>query len=442
MNLHPWRSEWYRLVCCFFLIPIMYQVTGFWWLAVGLVLSVYIIFLLHRLYCLHEWLQNGMPHGQAPEAGGIFESMITLIHKYKRATESAHQRQSALTKQLHEILASIPSATIILNKDREIEYANYSALPLLGINGQRDIGIKIDNLLRQKQLAQYLSQTTSNNSGNHYQNISEQLEIQSPVSDKLTLAVQRVNYAEHRHLLLVHNITPHIEVQQSRKTFIANASHELRTPLTVVAGYLEFIHSAPELPADLLLPVEKAIEQSDKIKILINDLLALSRLEESELCPDDLSQVSLKEHLESVLKTLEASGKTQQHTILSSIDKDLIIEVKEKELDSVCYNLINNAIKYSEAGREITIKWEQQSDTQVKFSVIDQGIGIAPEHISHLTERFYRVDCGRSRRIGGTGLGLSIVKHILERHHGQLEIHSTLEKGSTFSAIFPISPLR
>lgn len=429
MNMKPWRSEWLRFLGAIALIPLIYQITGYWWLSIALVLTIYLAFLWYNIHAIHQWLNEGMPNDKKPELGGILGQLITLIYGYKKATDNANKQQKTLIKQFNETISAIPSATIVLNRNNEIEWANYPALTLLGINGQRDIGIKIDSLLRQTDFVRHLRK-----------NKPQQFEVQSPVSDNLTLAVQIVNYAERKRLLLAHNITPHIEVQHSRKTFIANASHELRTPLTVIAGYLEFIHSDPTLSEQLKQPVEKAQEQSHSMETLINDLLTLSRLEDKEIDPKSLSHIKVKDHLNHILQTLEAGGKTQGFSILANAPDDLYLTANEKELDSVCYNLINNAIKYSDKNRQIDISWEKRPNKQLCFSVIDQGIGIAPEHIARLTERFYRVDSGRSRRVGGTGLGLSIVKHIIERHNGFLEVHSTLGEGSTFSAIFPSSP--
>lgn len=429
--MKPWKTEWLKLLGLAAGALFLQQFIGKWWLSIVIAAAIYIGLMLHHLHQVHDWLKAGMPDGKTPQTDGLLGQIVTLIYRHKKASEAANEEQQAVNRQFHETISAIPSATIILNKSNEIKWANYSALALLGINGQRDIGIKIDNLLRQQDFLSHLRK------GNN-----EQFEISSPVTPNLTLAVQVVRYAERRRLLIAHNITPHIEVQRSRKTFIANASHELRTPLTVVAGYLEFMQSDPALPDSLQRPVNKAIEQTGNMEMLINDLLVLSKLEGKDLDEEDLSSIDLTAYNDLILQTLEASGKTHGHTLRSHVDAPLTIHASEKELNSVCFNLITNAVKYSEDGSEINVRWERQSDDYVKFSVTDQGIGIAPEHIMHLTERFYRVDGGRSRRVGGTGLGLSIVKHVLERHNGRLEINSRLGEGSTFSAILPIHPLR
>lgn len=425
----PWKTELFKLFMVLAGTIFLYQIIGQWWLSIAITGSCYIGLLLFKLHEIYQWLSHGMEGRLTPDAGGLCGGIITLIYRYKKTIEDSHNQQKAITRQFHDTMSAIPSATIVLNQSHEIEWANYPALMLLGVNGQRDTGIRIESLLRQEEFISHLNK-----------DINEQFEMTSPVSQHMTLAVQIVKYADRKRLLIAHNITPHIEVQRSRKTFIANASHELRTPLTVVSGYLDFIHSDPDLPDSLIHPVEKAVEQADNMEILINDLLVLSKLEDKDLNPDNINRINLKSHLETIIQTLEAGGKSSEHTIKTTVDKGLFIEAADKELDSVCYNLINNAIKYSERESTIQIQWKRQGDNAI-FSVADRGIGIAPQHIRHLTERFYRVDNGRSRRVGGTGLGLSIVKHIIERHNGRLEIHSRLGEGSTFSAIFPIYPL-
>lgn len=430
MNKTPWRTELFRLIITILCCVALQQIIGNWTLSIAISAVSLIGFIGFKLHELSHWLNNDMADEFTPESSGIIGFIVTQMYRRKKSIEHSQEQQQTTLRQFNEIISAIPSATVVINKDHEIEWANYPALLLLGINGQRDAGIKIDSLLREI----HFSKKLLNGNG-------EEFEMASPVDANVTLAVQMAKYAQGKRLLLAHNITPHIEVQHSRKTFIANASHELRTPLTVIAGYLEFIHSTPNLPEELQIPVEKALEQSANMQALIDDLLVISRLQNRTLDPESVSQINLKQHLDSLLQTLDAGGKIRQHKVIANVGEKLVIHAARKELDSVCYNLINNALKYSEDNSDIIIRWEKIDNSQLKFSVTDFGIGIAPEHIARLTERFYRVDKGRSRRVGGTGLGLCIVKYIVERHHGQLEIHSRLGEGSTFAVILPINPL-
>lgn len=421
------RVELLRFFIVLVVILAVKQLTGHWWLAIFIGMGGYIVFLLLKLFQLFHWLDGGIKANKTPAGSGVFAGIIGLIYRHKKSIEESNAQEKAITRQFHETISAIPSATIILNHQNEIEWANFSSLALLGVNGQRDVGIKIDHLIRNHEFSKQL-----------HKNSTEQFKMLSPIADDITLAMQVVDYAGTKRLLIAHNISLHIDVQRSRRTFIANASHELRTPLTVIAGYLDFLQSDPQLPPDLRRPVDSAIEQSNNMQGLINDLLILSKLEDKHLKAKNLSFIKLKKHLGFILQTLEAGEKMTEHTINTHVDKGLTIQASEKELNSICFNLINNAIKYSDSGSEISVSWKKSGENAI-FSVTDNGIGIAPEHIHHLTERFYRVDSGRSRRVGGTGLGLSIVKHIVERHNGRVEIHSRLNEGSTFSVILPLA---
>ncbi len=411
------------LLCC---IGLRYLFDS-WSIAIAVSLLAYIALLALRLWQIVRWLDSGLSDDLTPGGHGVVKTIITQITTYKKNIEKSQKRQQSTVQQVTDILSAMPSATVILNKRNEIEWANYPALLLLGIDSNTDIGINIANLFRQSKFIKQLGKKKS-----------REFEIVSPVNPDMMLMIQLAPYTDNKRLLLAHNISSHIENQNAKKTFIANASHELRTPLTVITGYLEFIQSDPELPKSLHVPVQKSLQQSANMCSLVEDLLTLSRLESKTLDKSALVQIDAQQHLNGILQTLNANNKLADYTISHSVTKGLTLYAVPKELDSVCYNLINNALKYSEKGTEIRIVWEKINKKQIKFSVTDNGIGIAPEHIAHLSKRFYRVDSGRSRRVGGTGLGLSIVKHIIERHNGHLEIHSRLGEGSTFSVILPL----
>lgn len=422
----PWSTEIIRLLAFAFAVLPLHSVTASWLLAAWLATWGYILFMLLQLYRLYRWYERASETSIPPDCSGIWQYMLSkALQSNKRLLQARQQHQDA-TRQFQETMSAIPIATVMLNADNEIEWANYPALTLLGINVYKDIGVRIEHLLRQPHIIDELQKK------NH-----ERFEIHSPIDDNIILSGQIVACAQRRRLLIADNITEHVAAQRSRKTFIANASHELRTPLTVIIGYLEFLQSDTSLPTGLRPPVEKSIEQSDNMRALINDLLVLSKLEDKSLTPAQVTRINLEQHLQTVMQTLTDSGKTKHHRLEAEVVGNLFIYASEKELNSVSYNLINNAIKYSESGSKISVRWQPHDDKNVAFQVTDEGIGISPEHLSHLTERFYRVDSGRSRQVGGTGLGLSIVKHILERHHGRLEVHSRPGEGSTFTAIFP-----
>lgn len=225
-------------------------------------------------------------------------------------------------------------------------------------------------------------------------------------------------------------------LETMRRDFVANVSHELRTPLTVIRGYLETLIKKIDTPAEMRHKIYNQMHQhSLRMERIIDDLLLLSRLESTE----SPCEVSVPVPIAPLLKTIQEDarrfGGDQHHTISLVADEHLKLLGSKEELTSLFSNLIINAVKYTPALGQIDIRWHQQGD-QAVFEVEDTGIGIAAKHIPRITERFYRIDKGRSRDSGGTGLGLAIVKHVLLRHDAELEIDSTPQKGSIFRCHF------
>ena len=223
-----------------------------------------------------------------------------------------------------------------------------------------------------------------------------------------------------------------------RRDFIANASHELRTPLTVIVGFLEIALSDPGMDAATReAHLTLMTEQGQRMQRLIGDMLTLSRLESDEV-PLRRERVDIAALVDSVaLEARALSG--GRHQIAVTVDGPDVMGSME-ELRSAFANLASNAVRYSPQGGTISLCWHRGAD-DLQFSVSDSGIGIDPQHISRLTERFYRVDKSRSRETQGTGLGLAIVKHVLLRHGGRLKISSTPGQGSTFTASLPNTSL-
>jgi two-component system phosphate regulon sensor histidine kinase PhoR len=248
--------------------------------------------------------------------------------------------------------------------------------------------------------------------------------------------VHLVPFSEDMLLLMSEDITQGERLQTMRRDFVANVSHEMRTPLTVVAGFLEtVIDGLDDLEKeDIAHYLGLAHEQAGRMQRLIQDLLTLSALESDApiLVEEPVDMASL---LQEVLQEARAVS-AGRHRIDFDCGTHARLLGNAKELYSAMANLAINAVRYTPEGGRIQISWRQRGSV-VEYAVKDDGIGIAPEHIPRLTERFYRVDRGRSRETGGTGLGLAIVKHVLSRHQGDLLIDSEPGRGSTFTACFP-----
>jgi two-component system phosphate regulon sensor histidine kinase PhoR len=235
-------------------------------------------------------------------------------------------------------------------------------------------------------------------------------------------------------LLIVRDVTAEARLESMRRDFVANASHELRSPLTVVRGYLDTLAEDTMLDEGWREPVREMQRQSERMLSIVQDLLELSRLEagkgEAEPEPVDVGGML------ALIRREVLARPEHPATFDLELRSDSLLLGAESELHSTFHNLITNAVKYTPAEGRISVQyWTDAQGGHV--AVADTGIGIPSEHIPRLTERFYRVDAGRSRKLGGSGLGLAIVKHALQRHAAMLEIVSEEGKGSTFTCHFP-----
>lgn len=224
-------------------------------------------------------------------------------------------------------------------------------------------------------------------------------------------------------------------IDNIQKDFVANVSHELRTPLTVLIGYIETMQQHADLEPQWQKALNQMWQHSQRMNNLINDLLLLARLENDEV-PQICKKIDMSKLLIHLFDEAQAYNQSFEHLIHLRLDSQKNIIGYEDNIISAFSNIISNAIKYTPKSGEIIISWEDVEGGSV-FSVQDNGIGIEPQHLERLTERFYRVDNSRSRETGGTGLGLSIVHHVLNQHHAKLNITSEVKKGSKFSIFFP-----
>jgi two-component system phosphate regulon sensor histidine kinase PhoR len=253
------------------------------------------------------------------------------------------------------------------------------------------------------------------------------------------LHIRGAPFSAGRTLLLVEDLTQLERLETVRRDFVANVSHEMRTPLTVVQGFLETAKDSiadtehPTPPEEIVQFLDMALDHAHRMQRLIEDLLTLSTLETD--APPQEETVDVATLLASVREETQALSSGRHELIIENAGPASLLG-SSRELHSAFSNLASNAVRYTPGGGRITLRWLAQPGGAC-FEVEDSGIGIDPRHIPRLTERFYRVDRGRSRESGGTGLGLAIVKHVLERHQATLSIKSRPGAGSTFTAIFP-----
>ena len=424
---NAWSVERWRIALTLLAIPLIGFSTANWILAITLPLVSYTAWNLYQIYKLEKWLRTGSFKGKAPDTGGVWAQIVQQIYRQQRKEKNRKKRLSELLKRYNDTVSALPDATVILNGNWEIEWANRAAEELLGIERSRDFGLRIGNLIRDPDFDAALD--TFDKEMN--------LELPSPVNADFMIALRMVSYGKGKKLLTARDISQRVELQRMRKAFVANASHELRTPLTVISGYLEILEMDPDIPSHLSEAISSANEQAGRMQRIIGDLLVLSRLEGTRLDRNSGDRLDVGAILRQIITDLKKTVSDKSHHFRLDLDDALFLKGNEAEIQSVCMNLISNAVKYTPDGTTVDVCWYRNSAGYACLDVKDDGPGIATEHLPHLTERFYRVDAGRSREIGGTGLGLSIVKHVVQRHGGILSIESELDKGSRFRTCFP-----
>jgi len=425
MASHSLSVERWRVVGVVATILAIGLLTQYWVLAVLIPNTAYIVWNLYQFERLERWLRRGAKTSKSPDAGGIWGLVVRHIFRRDRTEKKRKKRYKDVLRRFDSVISALPDAAVVLNKKMEVEWSNKKAQELLGIIKDRDVGQAVRNIIRDPNFSQYLNNTKKN----------KDMECTSPVDPLRDIALRLTPFGKSQHLMTARDTSEQMALQRMRKAFIANASHELRTPLTVVSGYLEIIETARELPTSLRAPIIGAREQAERMEGIIDDLLTLSRLEGTRLPEKGGKKIDVSVLLTRLVKDISQTT-AESHTFQVDVNKNLRLKGVETEIESVCTNLIKNAVKHTPSGTVIEVSWERNGASQGCLTVSDNGEGIPAEHLAHLTERFYRVDVGRSRASGGTGLGLSIVKHIVERHGGTLYISSEEGQGAEFTACF------
>jgi two-component system phosphate regulon sensor histidine kinase PhoR len=372
---------------------------------------------------LVSWLTR--QKGIAAASGATWGDVFYLLDKQVRFGNEHQKMVMADMEQMLVATDALPDALIILDQDDRIKWLNEAAERQLGLLQKRDVGQFIYYILRNARFNEWLS----------LDNYNQSLVLKSPSMPEQTLSLRLVPMPRNQRMLFAQDVTELERVDAMRRDFVANVSHELRTPVTVIAGFLETFDEmdSPD-PAAFRKYVHLMLEQSDRIRHLLDDLLTLARLEgEPDMQNETVDVPALMESLLNEARSL-SQGKHDIRLVMASHAK---LIGRTPELHSAFGNLVSNAVRYTPSGGTITLRWTQNQSGSAEFSVSDTGEGIEAQHIPRLTERFYRVDRGRSRSSGGTGLGLAIVKHVLQRHQGKLRVESTVGKGSTFTAVLP-----
>ncbi len=393
--------------------------------AVGLgvaLAGICVLWVIQLLYLrqLALWLEHPAS-ARLPDGWGAWTDIFARLYKLRREDERNQTELTEWLARFRQAMSLLPDGVVIMDDVLFLEWCNPAAEKHLGLHLDRDKGMRVTNLIRSPAFIDYIVL------GRYEQPLTLSLRERK-------LIVQIIPFENRRQILVTHDATETERIEMMRRDFIANASHELRTPLTVINGFLEIAQGQPNLDMQTRMGhLKLMIEQGQRMQNLVEDMLTLTRLESIDY-PLRPEPVNIRNLLEQILQETKALSGGRHDISLEVNGPD--IQGSTEELRSAFGNLASNAVRYTLEKGTIRMSWEMK-DSGPQFTVQDSGIGIRPEHISRLTERFYRVDKSRSRETRGTGLGLAIVKHVLLRHDATLLINSVPDKGSRFTVSFP-----
>ncbi|NVM77333.1 two-component system phosphate regulon sensor histidine kinase PhoR [Duganella sp. SG902] len=374
---------------------------------------------LSYLYQLSNWMDDPQS-AKLPDGWGEWTNIFSRLYRMRREDEKNQAELTEWLARFRQAMHLLPDGVAIMDDVLFLEWCNPAAEKHLGLSNERDKGMRVTNLVRNPDFMDYIIL------GRYDQPLTISFRERK-------LIVHIIPFENRRQILVTHDATETERIEEMRRDFIANASHELRTPLTVIVGFLEIAAQEGLDAATRSSHLKLMTEQGHRMQHLIEDMLTLSRLESVDypMRPDPVDVSKLMDQVLREARALSAG----KHDITMEVSGPDVLGSYE-ELHSAFGNLASNAVRYTPAGGKIHLLWKAY-EGGVKFMVEDTGIGISPEHISRLTERFYRVDKSRSRETQGTGLGLAIVKHVLLRHGSTLQIKSEAGKGSTFIVCIP-----
>jgi two-component system phosphate regulon sensor histidine kinase PhoR len=411
-----------------------------------------LLFLAALVYIWRRWIAPWrsleqmiavMSRGERPRTflleGGSGPRQVAL------ALEQLSQRQSHLDEQIaarasgaDTVFAALQDGLLVVDPGHRLTFVNRSFQNLFG-SREDDLGRPVLEVIRDPTLDRLIGETlergapqrgelTVHPSG---QTPSRQLQLSA-------VAVKSETGLTTGAIVLFHDVTQLKQTDEIRRDFVANVSHELRTPLSILRGYIETLLEDPEISRDELTRILEVMNRhSNRLGLLVDDLLTLAQLESSR--PNlQLSDVRLSELFAAIVRDWGKRFAEKRISIDVGISPGLpLLRADETRLQEVLYNLLDNALKYTEPGGHIRLQAEERGE-EVALSVSDTGSGIPEADLPRIFERFYRADKARSRELGGTGLGLSIVKHIAQMHGGRVEAETILHRGTTIRVTLPI----
>ncbi len=364
---------------------------------------------------------------QMPQGTGFWGELGYRIERQADGADKALREERARRLDFLAAIEASPNGVLLLDANELIVWCNAVAAEHFGLHSERDLQQRVTNLLRAPAFVAHLQA----------REFDEPVVFPGPLGLR-TLSVLIRRYGDGQMLVLSHDITERERAEAMRRDFVANVSHEIRTPLTVIAGFVETLTDLPLSADEQKRVLALMAQQTGRMQALVGDLLALAQLEGSPPPAPD-RWIRLDTVLNRAFKEAQALS-AQKHDLHMIAPEGLEVAGSERELHSAISNLLNNAVRYTPAGGRVELNVQLNEDGSLTVAVRDTGIGIASEHLPRLHERFYRVDGSRSRDTGGTGLGLSIVKHVAQRHGGEVSVDSEPGLGSRFVLTLP--PMR
>jgi two-component system, OmpR family, phosphate regulon sensor histidine kinase PhoR len=369
------------------------------------------------------------------------DEMGTLADSLNKMAQDLETRIRTITEQKNEleaILGSMVESVLVLDQDEKILRCNQAAGFLFGVDPENIKGKTIQEGIRNTQIQRFLKKILESE-----RPIEEEIALLEPSEKVLNASGTKLedgNASCIGALIVLNDITNLKKLETMRKDFVSNVSHELKTPITSIKGFVETLKDgAIDDKESARKFLEIIATHSDRLNAIIEDLLSLSRIEQSEGSEKlKLENTKIKDLLNSAITACSSHAKEKDMKIEVTCDKALSANINSPFLEHAITNLIDNAVKYSDPGKTIKLEAGQKGG-EVLIHVVDQGFGISKEHLPRIFERFYRVDKARSRKLGGTGLGLAIAKHIVQAHGGKIGVESTFGKGSTFTISIPLA---
>ncbi len=371
-------------------------------------------------------------HSGISELDEVADSLSSIAEQLAARSGVLSQQ----SQEYHTITANMIEGVLVVDADEKIVSINQSAARMFDVDLKATVGRTLQDTVRHAELQKLVGRALT-------LDVAAEGDIILAGRDERYLqvtgtAMRSNSGARLGALIVLNDVTRIRKLENLRREFVANVSHELKTPITSIKGYIEtLLDSSLENPVESRRFLEIIGKQAARLQNIIEDLLRLSRIEQdAERGQIVLQPVGLRSILAAAITACDSLTSAKHISVTLSCPEDLRVRANQPLLEQAVINLIDNAVKYSEPGKRIDVA-AARGESSVTIAVRDQGCGIAPEHLTRLFERFYRVDKSRSRAEGGTGLGLAISKHIVIAHNGTLSVDSKVGQGSTFTIHLP-----